>query len=120
MPLSVYTRVLNNLTDTEWSEVGLPPIASCVFKHNIQLSGLYCDSTTTEELLRTTHQSPPLSVPACPPSLCPSPSRARNHHVQVDLDIAPSVNECSPKPVNDMEVNYIQNDDNMMQINKTF
>ena len=51
MPLSVYTRVLNNLTDTEWSEVGLPPIASCVFKHNFQLSVLYWASTTMGDLL---------------------------------------------------------------------
>ena len=121
MPLSVYTKVLNNLFDTEWSEVGLPPIASCVYKHNIHLSQLYCTTTTTGDMLRATHQSPPPPTPACPPSLCSSPSRSSNPHVQVQLDIAPSVNDCSPEPVNDIEVvNDDQNDDNLLPINVTF
>ena len=42
MPLCTYTRILNNLSDKEWTDAGLPPISSCYYKENIQLSGLQC------------------------------------------------------------------------------
>ena len=41
MPIAVYSRALNELTDTEWKDFNLPAPNECKTHNNFQLSSLY-------------------------------------------------------------------------------
>ena len=62
IPLSVFARVLNEISDEEWSRLDLPPPNSCTSKPNLQLSELCLSTRNTNE--SPTHVSQTSVVPA--------------------------------------------------------
>ena len=71
MPLCSYTKVLNDLTGSEWKELGLPPISSCQHRRNVQLSGLFHNNSHANQrqiACQLDSLPPPSSthVPSCP------------------------------------------------------
>ena len=71
IPITRYTQELNNLTDTEWKDLGLPHISTCYHLPNVQLSRLYSMKTNTG--VRATSSCTSQSSPALPPSVSQRP-----------------------------------------------